>query len=64
MWLLLEGGYTVLKSKLGIFIGDRLTVVINIDSLLRNQHQEYIIALGEARNNTPMVLKEANTMIY
>lgn len=64
MWLLLEGGYTVLKSKLGIFIGDRLPVVINIDSSLRNQHQEYIIALGEARNNTPMVLKEANTMIY
>lgn len=64
IWLLLEGGYTVLKSKLGIFIGDRLTVVINIDFLLRNQHQEYIIALGEARNNTPIVLKGANTMIY
>ena len=59
-----EGGHTVLKSKLGISTGDLLTVVINIDSLLRNQHQEYIIALGEAKNNTLMILKGANTTIY
>lgn len=59
-----EGGHTVLKSKLGISTGDLLTVVTNIDSLLRNQHQEFVIALGEAENNTPMILKGANTMIY
>ncbi len=59
-----EGGHTVLKSKLGISTGDLLTVVTNIDSLLRNQHQEFVIALGEAKNNTPMILKGANTMIY
>lgn len=59
-----EGGHTVLKSKLGISTVNLLIVVTNIDSLLRNQHQEYIIALGKARNNTPMVLKGANTMIY
>ena len=53
-----EGGHTVLKSKLGISTGDLLTVVTNIDSLLRNQHQEYI------KNNTPMILKGPNTMIY
>lgn len=58
-----EGGHTVLKSKLGVSTGDLLTVVTNIDSLLRNQHQEYIIALGEAKNNTPMVLR-GNTVIY
>lgn len=59
-----EGGYTVLKSKLGISTGDLLTVVTNIDSLLQNQHQEFVIALGEAKNNTPIILKGANTMIY
>lgn len=59
-----EGGHTVVKSKLGISTGDLLTVVTNIDSLLRNQHQEYIIALGEAKNNTPMILKGTNTTIY
>ena len=59
-----EGGYTVLKSKLGVSTGDLLTIVTNIDSLLRNQYQEYIIALGEATNNTPMVLKGGNTVIY
>lgn len=59
-----EGGYTVLKSKLGISTGDLLTVVISIDSLLRNQHQEFVIARGEAKNNTPMILKGANTMMY
>lgn len=60
----MEGGHTVLKSQLGVSTGDLLTVVTNIDSLLRNQHQEYIIALGEAKNNTPMVLKGGNTVIY
>lgn len=59
-----EGGHTVLKSKLVISTGDILSIVTDIDSLLRNQHQEYIIALGEAINNTPMVLKGANVMIY
>ena len=59
-----EGGHTVLKSKLGVSTGDLLTVMTNIDSLLQNQHQDYIIALGEARNNTLMVLKRANTIIY
>lgn len=60
----IEGGHTVLKSKLGISTGDLLTVMTNINSLLWNQHQEYIIALREAKNNTPMILKGANTMIY
>lgn len=55
--LRVERGHTVLKSKVGVSTGDLLTVVTHIDSLLQNQHQEYIIALGEARNNTPMVLK-------
>lgn len=59
-----EGGRIVLKSKVGVSTGDLLTVVTHIDSLLQNQHQEYIIALGEARNNTPMVLKGGNTIIY
>ena len=54
-----EGGHTVLKFKLGISTGDLLTVVTNIDSLLRNQHQEFVIALGEAKNNTPTILKGA-----
>lgn len=58
------GRHIILKSKPGISTGDLLTVVTNIDSLLRNQHQEYIIALGEARNNTPMILKGANLTIY
>lgn len=59
-----ERGHTVLKSKLGVSTGDLLTVMTNIDSLLWNQHQEYSIALGEAKNNTPMVLKGGNTIIY
>lgn len=59
-----EGGHTVLKSKLGISTGDLLSVVTSIDSLLQNQHQEYIIALGEAKNNTLMILKGANTSVY
>lgn len=53
-----------MKSKLGISTGDLHTVVTNIDSLLRNQHQEYIITFGEVKNNTPMILKGANTTIY
>lgn len=52
-----KGGRTGLKSKVGVSTGDLLTVVTHIDSLLQNQHQEYIIALGEARNNTPMVFE-------
>ena len=59
-----KGGHTVLKSKLGISTGDLLTVVTDINSLLRNQHQEFVIALGEAKNNTPIILKGANSMIY
>ena len=59
-----EGGHTVLKSKLGVSTDNLLTVVTSIDSLLRNQHQEYIIALREVKNNTPMILKRGNTVIY
>lgn len=59
-----EGGHTVLKSKIGISTGDLLTIVTNINSLFRNQYQQFVIALGEAKNNTPMILKSANTMIY
>lgn len=59
-----EGRHIILKFKLGISTGDLLTVVTNIDFLLWNQHQEYIIALGEARNNTAMILKGANITVY
>lgn len=60
----IEGGYKVLKSKFGVSIGDLLTVVTNINSLLWNQYQEYIIVLREAKNNTPIVLQKINTLIY
>ena len=59
-----EGRHTVLKSKLGISTGDLLTVVTNIDFLLWNQDQKYIIALEKARNNISMILKGANITIY
>lgn len=39
-------------------------MVTNIDSLLRNQYQEYIIVLGGAKNNTLIVFKVGNTVIY
>lgn len=60
----IESGHTVFKSKLGIWTGDLFTVVTNIDFLLWNQYQEYIIALGKARNNISMILKGANITIY
>lgn len=66
MWLIFASRreHTILKSKLGVFIGELFTVVTNIDFLLWNQHQNYIIALGEAKNNTPIVLNGGNTIIY
>ena len=62
--LRVERGHIVLKSKLGVSISDLLTIMTNIDSFLWNQHQQYIITLGKIRNNTPIILKKANTIIY
>lgn len=60
----IEDCHILLKSKLEISMDDLFTIVTNINSLLWNQHQEYIIALGEVKNNTPMILKSVNNMIY
>lgn len=60
----MESRHTILKSKLGIFTGDILLVVTNIDFVLQNQHQEYIIVLGKVKNNILIILKEVNTSIY
>ena len=38
--------------------------MINIDSLIQNQYQKYIIIYEEAKNNMAMILKRANTRIY
>lgn len=62
--LRVEGGHTVLKSKLKVSTGNLLIVVTNIDFLLQNQYQEYNIALREVKNNISMVLKGGNTIIY
>ena len=56
--------HILLKSKLEILTSKLLTIVTNIDSLLRNQYQEYIMVLRKARNNTLIILKETNITIY
>lgn len=56
--------HLVYKSKIGIFISDLIIIMININFLLQNQHQKFIIALDKAENNTFMAFKEGNTMIY
>ena len=62
--LQIAGRYIVLKSKLGVSTSNFFTIIISINSLVQNQHQEYIIVFGEAKNNILMVLKRGNTVIY
>lgn len=62
--LQVEEEYIILKFKLGVSTGDLLYVMINIDFLLWNQHQKYSIVLGKTKNNTSIVLKRGNTIIY
>ena len=52
-----EGGHAVLKHQLGFSTGDLKTVVDNIDLLLKNQHQEYVIKLDEAEMRFPTRLR-------
>lgn len=61
---LVERGHIVLKSILGVWICDFLTIVTNIDFILQNQHPEYIIALGKTINNMLMIFKRGNIVVY
>lgn len=53
-----EGGHAVLKHQLGFSTGDLKKVVDNIDLLIKNQHQEYVIKLNEAKIRFPTRLRK------
>ena len=60
----LKKGHKVLKSQLGISTSNFFIIVTNINFLQWNQHQNFVIALKEVKNNTFIILKVANIMIY